>query len=33
MRPDHQDPLVVAQHPKLLIQRYRTPGGRWLQLP
>jgi hypothetical protein len=33
MGPDHQDPLVVPQHPQLLIERDRTTGGGRLQLP
>ena len=33
MGPDHQHPLVVTEHPKLLIQRYRTARGGRLELP
>ena len=33
MGSDHQHPLVVTEHPKLLIQRYRTARGGRLELP
>jgi hypothetical protein len=33
MGPDHQHPLVVTEHPQLLIQRYRTARGGRLELP
>jgi hypothetical protein len=33
MSSDHQHPLVVTEHPKLLIQRYRTTRRGRLELP
>jgi len=33
MCPDHENPLVVAQHSKLLVERDRSARGRWLELP
>jgi hypothetical protein len=32
MRADHEDPLIVAQHPKLLVQRNGPATGGRLEL-
>jgi hypothetical protein len=32
MRADHEDPLVVPEHPELVLQRDRTAGRRRFEL-